>query len=726
MKWKVCAVVLLVGVPATVSVDEAAIAQANPIRKVVTLLQSMQKKVEAEGKKEKELYEKFMCYCSGGTKELDASITAGEEKVPAVSSNIETAEGKLSQLKSTLSDAQTSREAAKDAMAKATALREKEEAAFATVKSESETNIAAIDKAVASLEKGMGSFLQTATAATLRKLAISSEMSDMDREELVSFLSDKQRGGYAPKSGQITGILKEMGDTMKKSLADATADEDSAIQSYDGLMAAKKKEVESLSASIESKTRQIGETGVSLAQMKADLSDTEETLAEDKKFLAGLEKSCKTKTAEWEERSQTRSEELLALADTIKVLNDDDALELFKKTLPGAGASFVQVGVSAATRRSRALALIRGARKLAGSPGKAHLDFLLLALDGHKSLGKGTFDKVIKMIDEMVSVLAKEQDTDDAKKVYCVDQFDLADDKKKGLERKVSDEESAIAAAKDGIATLAEEMEGLVAGIKDLDKSVAEASAQRKAEHADYKELMASDSAAKELIGFAKNRLNKFYNPKLYKPPAKRELSAEGRIYENMGGDIPTEAPGGIAGTGVTVLAQVHAHTRRSAGDAAPAPPPTTWGAYQKKGGESNGVIAMMDLLVKDLDKEMTEAEVSEKDAQADYEEMMSDSASKRQADSKSLQGKTSAKAELESSLEQHKEDKADASKELMATMKYIHSLHGECDWLLKYYDVRKEARAGEVESLKKAKAVLSGADYSLLQSKKNLFLMRS
>merc|ERR1712045_111736 len=104
----------------------------------------------------------------------------------------------------------------------------------------------------------------------------------------------------------------------------------------------------------------------------------------------------------------------------------------------------------------------------------------------------------------------------------------------------------------------------------------------------------------------------------------------------------------------------------------------------------------------------------------------MADSAAKRQADSKSLQGKGSAKAELGSTLEQHKEDKADAAKELMATMKYIHSLHGECDWLIKYYDVRKDARAGEVESLKKAKAVLSGADYSLLQNKKNLFLMRS
>merc|ERR1712045_91198 len=109
-------------------------------------------------------------------------------------------------------------------------------------------------------------------------------------------------------------------------------------------MSAKTKEVKSLTASIEAKTTQIGETGVSLVQMKEDLSDTEETLAEYKKFIAGLKKSCETKTAEWNERSKTRSQELLALADTIKILNDDDALEIFKKSLPSAGASFVQVG----------------------------------------------------------------------------------------------------------------------------------------------------------------------------------------------------------------------------------------------------------------------------------------------------------------------------------------------------------------------------------------------
>merc|ERR1740122_600548 len=119
----------------------------------------------------------------------------------------------------------------------------------------------------------------------------------------------------------------------------------------------------------------------------------------------------------------------------------------------------------------------------------------------------------------MVEVLATEQKDDDTKKEYCGAQFDQSDDKKKGLEQKVADADSAIAAAKEGIAALAEEMAALEAGIEDLDKSVAEVTEQRKEEHGEYKEL----------IRVAKNRLNKFYNPKLYKPAPKRELSSEDR-----------------------------------------------------------------------------------------------------------------------------------------------------------------------------------------------------
>merc|ERR1719291_1017358 len=129
------------------------------------------------------------------------------------------------------------------------------------------------------------------------------------------------------------------------------------------------------------------------------------------------------------------------------------------------------------------------------------------------------------MINEMVATLKQEQTDDDNKKEYCNVQMDAMDDKKKGLERQVSDEETAIDNAKEAISTLSEEMAALAAGIKALDKAVAEATEQRQEEHAEYKSLIASDSAAKELLNFAKNRLNKFYNKALYKPPPKRELT---------------------------------------------------------------------------------------------------------------------------------------------------------------------------------------------------------
>merc|ERR1719284_2111936 len=122
---------------------------------------------------------------------------------------------------------------------------------------------------------------------------------------------------------------------MAKSLADAEAAESAAASSFDSLIAAKTKEVEANTKAIEVKAVRVGELAVNIVQMKNDLTDTEESLIEDKKFLADLEKNCAAQTKEWEVIQKTRSEELLALADTIKILNDDDALELFKKTLPG-------------------------------------------------------------------------------------------------------------------------------------------------------------------------------------------------------------------------------------------------------------------------------------------------------------------------------------------------------------------------------------------------------
>merc|ERR1719428_1226472 len=351
------------------------------------------------------------------------------------------------------------------------------------------------------------------------------------------------------------------------------------------------------------------------------------------------------------------------------------------------------------------------------------VELIALALRGKKV----DFSKVIKMIDDMVALLGKEQSEDDQKKEYCEGQFDFADDKKKTLERSISDGEKALDDGKGLIERIAAEIKALEDGIVALDREVAGATVQRKEEHEEFVETTAANNVAKDLIGFAKNRMQKFYNPKLYKPPPKRELSEEERITLNMGGTLaPTNPPGGIAGTGVLMqddapaLLQVRSRSRRSESDderAAPPPPPETPGASKGAKEESGGVLAMMDMMKADVEKDIQEMEFEEKDAQADYESMLTDAAEKRAADKKSIEEKEMAKAGVEDTLLKTKDAKAAEEAELMATKQYITEIHADCDFLIENYETRKEARTNEVDALKKAKAVLSGADYSLVQT---------
>jgi len=687
------------------------------------MLQNMQKKVDADAEREKELFDKFMCYCKNGAAELEKSIAHSGDAIPELSANIEEAQSQLVQLKEDLKKVETDRAAAKTAMAEATAIREKDAAAYAEEAGKQKSYLADVNKAITAIEHGaVGAFLQTTSADALRNLIQDADsLSDVDREDVTAFLTNDQPAAAeapaaaaeapaaaaeapvataeapvaaeaaatavnasAPEApaeapvalgnmGMIAGILKEMGDRMNKKIGELVTEEEASIKVYDGLISAKTAEVEALTSVIVEKPVRIGELGVQIVQMKADLGDTQESLLDDKKFAADLEKNCATKEAEWAEVCKTRSEENLALADTIKILNDDDALEMFKKTLPGASSSFLRVAVSEDSIRTRALNILQDA-KVGKKNDSQNVDFIMLALRG-KKVG---FDKIVKMIDNMVALLQEEAVNDQAKKEYCERQFDLADDKKKGLERGVGKLESTIADVKESIAALKEEIAALGQGIVALDKNVAEATDQRREENSDYKTLMMNNQAAKELLQFAKNRLNKFYNPKLYKPPA--------------------------------MFMQIFAHRNK----AEPGPPPAAPGAHTNQDG--NGVIAMIDTLIKGLDTEMTEAEVNEKNAQEEYEQMMADSAAKRASDAKSLAEKSAAQADGEVLIVAKGGNLKSTQKELMATHEFIGNLHSECDWMLKFFGIRAEARNGEIDSLKAAKAVLSGADFSLVQ----------
>merc|ERR1719316_1214819 len=284
----------------------------------------------------------------------------------------------------------------------------------------------------------------------------------------------------------------------------------------------------------------------------------------------------------------------------------------------------------------------------------------------------------------MVAVLTAEGADDEKHKVFCTAEFEKSAEEKSDTETEIAGLQSTMEELSDEIAGLAEDIKTLTSGITVLDKSVADATEQRKEEHAAYTEALALQETAIALIAKAKNRLQKFYNPTLYKAPPKQEMTMEEKII--------------AAGTAFVQIEQPE--------------PPETFGAYEKKSEKSGGVMALMDMITKELESEMKDAEYDEKTAQTEYAELMADSQDSRAQDTKSITEKDTAKATLESKLISAKESKTLSVEKLTENANYIFDLHSSCDFIMESFDMRKEARTNEMESLKNAKAVLAGAVY--------------
>jgi len=669
---------------------------ANPIRKIVTLLQNMQKEIEAEGAKEKELFDKFMCFCSGSDGDLKKKAADASAAIEELTAKLKSEEAEKVQLTQDLIGHKKDRESAGSDIEEATMLREKEASEYAAEKADSETNIAAMAKAIPALEKGMGgaALLQMPGGNRLKKIVESyANMDTEDRKNVVAFL--EENGDYEPASGQIVGILKGMKDDMEAELKEAIATEEKAIAGFGELKASKEKEIEMATEAIETKTGRSGEVAVSVVQTKDSLSDTTEELADTEKMLGQLATECKTKEAEWAEKSKVRAEEVKAISETIAILNDDDALDVFKKARPSAlvqeQLGFLQKSDGLASKARKAQAIIAAAAKKANN---AQLNVLLYTLNSKlkmSSKGKSQgLESVIKMIDDMVVLLGKDQSDDDKSKTFCEDELEKTTDEQTAATEKKAGVEAAISEATDAVETLGEEIATLEQDIKDLDKTVAQATEQRKEEHEDFNEATQLNEAAMGLVEKAKNRMQKFYNPTLYKAPPKTEDTMEEKIIK--------------AGTFV----QIKAHDEEDSDDA----DSEGFSNEYKKSEKSAGVIGLMDMMVREIETDMKDAAYEEKTSQADYAKLMEESEETRAANSKGIVTKSASKATLEGKLEAEKETLTATNTDLDLIAATLGDLHMQCDFLLQNYDLRKEARTNEIESLKNAKAILSGANF--------------
>lgn len=681
---------------------------ANPIRKIVTLLQDMSAEIETQGAKEKDMYDKFLCYCDGGAADLAKSAADAKAQVETLTAQESSDSGEKGSLEEELEKHKADLAQAESDLEKATAIRGKEKSEFEDEYDEKKTYTESLSKAIISLEHGMGSssLMQLDdgdVAVQIRKaMRSSTTVTPGDKENVRAFLdasssSSSSSGIRTPGSSEIVGILKAMSDEMTQSMEDLQTTEDTNTKGFAELKASKSKEIEIGKESIESKTTRVGALAVSIVQAQGAIEDSQAEQTNAEQFLATLDEQCKTKKVEWAEKCKTRAEEISAISEAISILNADDSLDVFKKTALVAKSSrpvtgFLQAKKSDMKRLQSANGIIMAA---AGMYKSQRLDLLSYTMNAqmrravrHNARGKASsvdFGEITKMIDGMIKVLTKEQADDESHKTWCNDELTKSQDESNAAKDKAEDLEASIAELSDDISTTADDIAQLQDSIKTLDKDVSEATVQRKEEHSEYLETAQLTKAAIELMGRAKNRLQKFYNPALYKSPP------------------TTPAPASF----VQIRAVNHRHSK-----VAPPEAPETFSATYDKSKKSSGVLELMTMLQHELEASLAAAEHEETTAQAEYLKLMEESKATREQDGKSLTNKSAKKASLEGTLSEAKENKYNTLKEQENIVGYMAELHGSCDFILDNFGLRKEARGNELESLKNAKAILSGASY--------------
>lgn len=656
----------------------------NPIRKVVNLLEGMLKKVEAEGEEEQKLHEAAMCACKKGIADLENTIAANTEKAPGLASQIKVSTSSLAKLKEDLKNHKADVAAAASALEDARGSRAREVKAFEAESSEKKKYIASLEKALPAMRKGMNSamFLQTesALAPSLRSAAArDSALTDGDRDTIISFLSadlSADQDSEVEGSGEIVGILSSMLDDYKSDLAAMTKTERAAASTFEELENAKMGEISSLRTTIQKKTERAGNLAVDLVQKHANQKQSDKMIAADQEMLDNLNAECSAKGPAHEKRTTMRNDEIKAIHDTVDMLSSGDALDTFKSSLPGSSAAFIQLGTGGARA---AAAVLRQRPHI-----RPELRFLELALMGKKV----DFTKVTKLIDDMIALTGREQDSDDKKKKSCRAQLQKSVSKAADLGRKIKEQTATQDDRSEKMEDVVGEIKSAKAEILALDKLVKDAQKERKAENAEFQTSTAGKTSAKEILEVAKKRLDAFYNkPEVF-------LAAEDAQLDKN--PMPTQALLKVFDQRTPSTMFIQTDSRRS--------------------GTGNKVIRMLGELIHEMSVEMAVAKHDEEASQESYEKTVGDSSKKRAVYVKNLNSKENIKADYEQ-LKTKEDNELGASQAAsIANKEFDLQLHKECDWLIENFALRRKARTDEADSLARAKAVLSGGDFSLVQ----------
>jgi len=709
-------------------------ADDSPIRKVITLIQEMQAQVNKDAAADEAAHEKYMCWCKTNEEAKTQAIADAESRIDELTSLLEELAARESSLKTQIAALKQDIADDQDALASATSVRNEENSAFLAEEADLKETVGLLKEAVDVLSKvqflqkqGVASDADGARAKAalvqlenkVAKRGHSDFLSVMKRDlfDVLGSLADAGPTGFLPKksvafvehrgsllpwekteeqvgmeskstdltgaaanaksynsrSGRIFGLLEEMHEETARDLAEAQKAEATAENNFQKLKAAKLDEIAVGTKQKKRKEKTLSDTLFQASEAKEDREATQDALSADDTFLANMLKDCKSEDDGYTKRTEIRSQEAVAISETLRILTADDARDLYAKT-----DSFVQLS---GTRNRESLAerthmqdkLSERAMEKIAVVARRHKNWALVSLAVRMRLD--AFTKVKEALDKMLAELSKQQKEEYQKWEMCKANIDTTEDDIKVGEQTKEDLARTHQNLVNTIDTLTRDIAALKQEEEDMEVALKAAGEQRKQQNQVYQTSVMDQRATTNILNKALARLKQFYQTKSL-------LQVEGQQPENQPGR-------------------------------AVAPPPPKGNDYAKSGG-AGGVVQLLMKIIQDSEVEEQELNMDEQHAQKLYGEFVAASTATIEADRAAIQEKSRRLSETRGAKSDTQEEQRMNDDQLAKLGDLLKAHHLDCDYLLKYFDIRQQARSEEMDSIEDAKAVLSGADFSL------------
>jgi chromosome segregation ATPase len=559
--------------------------QANPLKKVITLLEEMKKTVTAEGAEDAASNEKYQCWCTTSQNEKDAAVAEADRRLADLAAFMEESTATVGQLKTEIETLTADIAQDEEDLSTATATRKSDNAAFATSEADMKETLAALKDAVDTLSKvqllqkkgaavpqGLGNSLLQVQNVVQRRFPQFKDLMQKDLFDVLGSLPSQSRGAaflagnpnywepseeeagkakksndlqgaaagaksYNSRSGEIFGVLRTMNDQFIRDLSNSQKAEFNALVEFQHLRASKLDEIKVGKEQKESKEKQLADLMAKMATAEEDIAALQAARAADLEFLANLKATCTEEKSQYESRVKVRNEEIRAIGETIGILTDDDARALFGKTM-----SFLQIAssseaqVSAEERQDRRA---DSAMKRLAKIARKHKNWSLLSLAVRVRLD--AFTKVKEMMDKMLTDLKTQQKDEYDKNEQCKKDLDTTEDDIKVGNQEKKDLDEKHTQISNTLATLASDIANLQADVAANEVALKQAGEARKAENQVFQQTISDQRATVNILNKAQARLKEFYafaqvsvhrqepGARVADPPAK------GKKYEKSG-----------------------------------------------------------------------------------------------------------------------------------------------------------------------------------------------